>query len=98
NSLYKAELIRNRHYLDANGPWQGIDDVEFATVEWVHWFNTVRPHSTIGMHAPIEHEQAYTPPEDTDTIAEPETEPDSEALDVGEQTTSQPQPATVGAR
>jgi len=58
------------------------------------------------MHAPIQHEQAYTPPEDTDTIAEPETEPDSEpeleseseAMDVGEQTTNQPQPATTGAR
>ncbi|WP_180272085.1 hypothetical protein [Actinomyces ruminis] len=50
------------------------------------------------MHAPIQHEQAYTPPprEDTNTIAEPETEP--EAVDVGEQTTNQPQPATTGAR
>lgn len=34
NSLYKAELIRNR------GPWTGIDGVEAATSEWVHWFNT----------------------------------------------------------
>ncbi|WP_158247707.1 integrase core domain-containing protein, partial [Actinomyces qiguomingii] len=97
NSLYKAELIRNRHYLDDHGPWQGIDDVEFATAEWVHWFNNTRPHSAIDMHAPIEHEQAYTPPDDTDTIAEPE--PEAEAMDVGEQTTiNQPQPATTGAR
>ncbi|WP_280516476.1 hypothetical protein [Actinomyces succiniciruminis] len=42
------------------------------------------------MHAPIEHEQAYTPPDDTDT---------ADAQDVGEQTTiNQPQPATTGAR
>ncbi|RLP11435.1 IS3 family transposase [Propionibacterium australiense] len=61
NSLYKAEFIRNRHYLDAHGPWQGIDDVELATAEWVHWYNTTRPHSAIDMHSPIEHEQAYTP-------------------------------------
>lgn len=108
NSLYKAELIRNRHYLDAHGPWEGIDDVEFATAEWVHWFNTVRPHSAIGMRAPVQHEQAYTPPppDTTDTITDGTTadgtdtvaEPEADAEDVGEQTTSQPQPATAGAR
>ncbi|SDN19585.1 integrase core domain-containing protein [Actinomyces ruminicola] len=108
NSLYKAELIRNHKYLDEHGPWEGIDDVEFATAEWVHWFNTVRPHSAIDMHAPIEHEQAYTPPDDTDTTAigdtdtiaeaESEAETETETMDVGEQTTNQPQPATTGAR
>ena len=49
------------------------------------------------MHTPIEHEQANTPPpqDDTNTI----TEPDSGAMDVGEQTTiNQPQPATACAR
>ena len=35
NSLYKAELIRNRHYLDDHGPWEGIEDVELATAQWV---------------------------------------------------------------
>ncbi|MDO4899758.1 integrase core domain-containing protein [Actinomyces sp.] len=68
----------------------------FATAEWVHWFNTTRPHSAIGMHAPIQHEQAYTPPDDnidTDTID------NADAEDIGEQiTTNQPQPATTGAR
>ncbi|WP_180959446.1 integrase core domain-containing protein [Brevibacterium linens] len=38
NTLYKAELIRNR------GAWKGIDDVELAAAERVHWFNTYRPH------------------------------------------------------
>lgn len=38
NSLYKAELIRNK------GAWKGIDDVELAAAERVHWFNTYRPH------------------------------------------------------
>ena len=46
NSLYKAELIRNQ------GPWQDIDAVEVATAEWVHWFNTTRPHSAIGIRTP----------------------------------------------
>ena len=53
NSLYKAELIRNQ------GPWQDIDAVELATAEWVHWFNTIRPHSAIGMRTPAEHEAAW---------------------------------------
>ncbi|WP_103064282.1 hypothetical protein [Actinomyces qiguomingii] len=59
------------------------------------------------MHNPVQHEQAYTPPDDTDTITDPdpeaEPEPEAEAeakvMDVGEQTTiNQPQPATTGAR
>ena len=55
NSLYKAELIRNQ------GPWEDIDAVEVATAEWVHWFNTTRPHSAIGMRTPAEHEAAWAP-------------------------------------
>jgi len=31
--LYKTELIRRR------GPWKGIADVEYATLEWLDWFN-----------------------------------------------------------
>ena len=31
--LYKAEVIRHE------GPWKSLDDVEFATLEWVDWFN-----------------------------------------------------------
>jgi len=46
NSLYKAELIRNK------GPWKGIDDVEIATAEWVLWFNTYRPHGALGGATP----------------------------------------------
>ena len=36
NGLYKAEVIEHE------GPWQGKKDVEFATLDWVHWFNTER--------------------------------------------------------
>lgn len=53
NSLYKAELI----FLD--GPWEGIHDVETATADWVHWFNTERLHSMLGYKTPVEAEQAY---------------------------------------
>jgi len=31
--LYKTELIRN------TGPWRGLDDVEFGTLEWVDWWS-----------------------------------------------------------
>lgn len=70
NSLYKAELIRNRPRLDEHGPWEGIDDVELATAQWVHWYNTVRPHSAIGMRTPAEHEAARVP--DTDHQEQPQ--------------------------
>ncbi len=53
NSLYKAELI----HLD--GPWAGRDDVEAATAEWVHWFNTERLHGMLGHRPPAEAEAAY---------------------------------------
>ena len=39
NGLYKTELIRRR------GPWRNVDDVELATLGWVHWFNTTRLHA-----------------------------------------------------
>ena len=53
NSLYKAELIRNR------GPWVGINDVEFATAEWVDWYNERRLHGELGHVPPAEFETAF---------------------------------------
>ncbi len=41
NGLYKWELIYNQ------APWQGLDDVEFATLAYVDWFNHRRLHSQI---------------------------------------------------
>jgi transposase InsO family protein len=51
--LYKTELIRWR------GPWKWIDDVEFATLEWVDWFNHRRLLEPIGDVPPAEFETAY---------------------------------------
>ncbi|MGP5683934.1 integrase core domain-containing protein, partial [Brachybacterium alimentarium] len=48
NSLYKAELVRNR------GPWKNIDDLEIATAEYIDWFNHRRLHGEIGMIPPVE--------------------------------------------
>ena len=53
NGLYKAELIRHR------GPWRGLDDVEYATLEYVDWFNHRRLHGELGMIPPAEFEATY---------------------------------------
>jgi len=53
NGLYKAEAIR------PNGPWRGIDEVEFATLEWVDWFNNRRLLGPIGNVPPAEFEAMY---------------------------------------
>ncbi len=53
NGLYKAEVIRR------NGPWRGIDEVEFATLEWVDWFNHRRLFGPIGNIPPAEFEAMY---------------------------------------
>ena len=48
--LYKTELVRR------NGPWRGLDHLEFATLEWVDWFNNRRLHGAIGYVPPVEYE------------------------------------------
>jgi transposase InsO family protein len=51
--LFKTEVIRRR------GPWRSIEDVEFATLEWVAWYNTCRLLEPIGYVPPTEYEAAY---------------------------------------
>jgi len=51
--LYKTEVIRRR------GPWRNVEAVEFATLEWVDWFNNRRLLEPIGDVPPAEFEQAY---------------------------------------
>jgi putative transposase len=53
NSLFKAELVRNR------GPWKGIDDLEIAVAEYIDWFNHRRLHGEIGLIPPGEHEDNF---------------------------------------
>jgi putative transposase len=52
HGLYKTELIRH------SGPWQGLQDVEYATLEYVDWFNHRRLHGELGMVPPAEFEAA----------------------------------------
>ena len=51
--LFKTELIRQA------GPWRGLDDVEYATLEWVAWFNTQRLLEPLGYLPPAEYEEQY---------------------------------------
>ena len=51
--LYKTEVIWPR------GPWKNIEEVEYATLEWVDWFNNKRLLEPIGNIPPAELEQAY---------------------------------------
>ena len=51
--LFKTEVIRR------NGPWRNIEEVEFATLEWVDWFNNRRLLKPIGDVPPAEFEAMY---------------------------------------
>jgi putative transposase len=57
NGLYKWELIYKQ------GPWRGLDDVEFATLTYVDWFNHRRLHGEIepgpGFTTPAAFEAAH---------------------------------------
>src|SRR4051794_36434785 len=53
NGLYKTEVIRRC------GPWRSLEAVEFATLEWVEWFNNRRLLEPIGNMPPAEAEARY---------------------------------------
>ena len=51
--LFKTEVIHRR------GPWRSFESVEFATLEWVDWFNNRRLLEPIGNIPPAEAEAAF---------------------------------------
>ena len=53
NGLYKTEVIKHR------GPWRTVEQVEYATAEWVDWFNHRRLYEYCGDTPPAELEAAY---------------------------------------
>ena len=55
NGLYKAEVVHRR------GPWRSFGAVEYATLEWVDWFNHRRLLEPIGNIPPAEAEEQYYP-------------------------------------
>ena len=62
NGLYKTEVIRSR------GPWRNIDEVEFATLEWIDWFNHRRLLESIGWVPPAEFEATYYRSQETPAL------------------------------
>jgi putative transposase len=51
--LFKTEVVKRR------GPWRNVDDVEYAVLEWVDWFNHRRLMSTLDYRPPAEVEDDY---------------------------------------
>lgn len=52
NGLYKTKLIYSQH-------WAGVTEVEFAMMNWVHWWNTTRLHEALGYRTPTEITTTY---------------------------------------
>ena len=46
--LFKTEVIHRR------GPWKGIDEVEFATLEWAAWYNAPSLADDLGVESALE--------------------------------------------
>ncbi len=63
NGLYKTEVIRRC------GPWRNIDQVEYATLEWVDWFNNRRLLEPLGYVPPAEYESVYYAAKETPALA-----------------------------
>ena len=63
NGLFKAEVIHRR------GPWRSFEAVEYATLEWVDWFNTRRLLEPIGNIPPAEAEEEYYAALEADAVA-----------------------------
>ena len=51
--LFKTEVI---YHL---GPWKGLEEVEYATLEWVAWYNSQRLMEPLGYRPPAEYEEAF---------------------------------------
>ncbi len=63
NGLFKAEVIHRR------GPWRSFDAVEYATLEWVDWFNNRRLLEPIGNIPPAEAEANFYAALETEDMA-----------------------------
>ena len=56
NGYYKSELICGPA---RTGPWRTVEDVELATLGWVHWHNTSRLHGYLDDLPPAEFEGRF---------------------------------------
>lgn len=63
NGLFKAEVIHRR------GPWRSFEAVEYATLEWVDWFNNRRLLEPVGNIPPAEAEANFYAALDAEPMA-----------------------------
>jgi len=56
NGYYKAGLVRGPEH---PGPWKSVEELELATLGWVHWHNNERLHGFIGDVPPAEFEETF---------------------------------------
>ena len=63
NGLYKTECVYGP---DAPRPWEDVDELELATLSWVHWFNEGRLHGHCRDVPPAEFEAAFYAAQQTD--------------------------------
>jgi transposase InsO family protein len=60
--LFKTEVIHHR------GPWKGMEDVEFAALCWVSWYNVERIMESLGYLSPAEYEAQYLRTQSSDLV------------------------------
>ena len=63
NGYYKSELICGPA---RTGPWKTVEDVELATLSWVHWHNISRLHGYLNDIPPAEFEATFYATKRTD--------------------------------
>jgi putative transposase len=67
NGLYKTELIHRQ------GPWRNIEQVEWATLNYVYWFNNQRIHESLGYLPQVEFETHYYDSNESESLTVMET-------------------------
>jgi putative transposase len=67
NGLYKTELIHRK------GPWRNVEHVEWATLNYVDWFNGRRIHESLDYVPPVEFEMAYYDSSESENLSVLET-------------------------
>ena len=72
NGLYKTECVYGP---DAPRPWDDVDELELATLSWVHWFNEQRLHSHCHDVPPAEFEAAWHDAARKQPLSSPESAP-----------------------
>jgi transposase InsO family protein len=63
NGLYKTELIHRQ------GPWRSVEHVEWATLNYVDWFNSRRIHQSLDYVPPVEFEAHYYDSNQSENLA-----------------------------